>query len=440
MNQDMIQRLRTRAGRVRAERQAIVDTAKRERRGDDRLTEDEDREFRALTADLREFEERIAELEDEDRRTGRAADAARRFGGGGGGGSSTVYGPESRNSYFADLVAVTRQTADYDTRQRLQTYEQEQRDLNRADGSGGLFVPPAWLVNEYVGVPRPGRVTADLLTRRPLPPGTDTINVPKILTGTAVAMQPADNDPVQEVDLTDTTISAPVRTIAGQQDVAIQLLDQSPVNFDEIIIRDLLSDYARRVGTQVLSGTGAAGQVLGLRNVTGVETVTWTSTNPTAAEFQRRVADAISRISGALFAAPNAIVAHPRRWAWLLTQNDAANRPLVVPESAGASNAAGVLTGMSEGRVGTFAGLPVYLDSNIPTNLGAGANEDVVLVIDGSESYLYESSIRTRVLPEVLSGTLTVRIQCYGYLAMATRQAQSIAVISGTGLTPPVFT
>jgi hypothetical protein len=34
------------------------------------------------------------------------------------------------------------------------------------------------------------------------------------------------------------------------------------------------------------------------------------------------VADAIARVSGALYEPPNAIVMHPRRWAWLLTQNE----------------------------------------------------------------------------------------------------------------------
>jgi len=259
------------------------------------------------------------------------------------------------------------------------------------------------------------------------------------LTGTATAIQPADNDPVQEVDLTDTVISAPVRTIAGQQDVALQLLDQSPINFDEVIIRDLLADYGRRIGLQVLTGTGAAGQLLGLTAVTGVETVTWTSTAPTAVEFQKRVADAVSRIAGATYAPPNAIVMHPRRWAWLLIQNDTANRPLVVPESQGPSNAQGVLAGGAEGRVGSFAGLPVHVDSNIATTGGAGVNQDVVLVLNTAETILYESQIRTRVLPEVLSGTLTVRVQIYGYAAMATRQPKSIAVIAGTALTPPTF-
>jgi HK97 family phage major capsid protein len=348
-----------------------------------------------------------------------------------------VYGPESRASYFADLVAVSRQTADYDARERLATYDQEVRDLNRADGSGGQFVPPAHLVNEFVGLPRPGRVTADLLTRRPLPGGTDVINIPKILTGTATAIQPADNDPVQEVDMTDSTIAAPVRTIAGQQDIAQQLLDQSPVNFDEIIIRDLLASYSQQLGNQVLSGSGAGGQLLGLRNVTGVEAVTWTSATPTAVEFQRRVVDAVSRIAGALYAPPNAIVMHPRRWAWLLTQNDTANRPLIVPEAQGPNNAQGVLAGGAEGRVGTFAGLPVFVDSNIPTTVNT--TQDVVMVMNTAESYLYESPVKTRVLAETLSGTLTVRIQLWGYVAQATRQAKSIAVISGSGLTVPVF-
>lgn len=438
---DSIQRLKTRLGRKTAERRTLIENARRENRSGT-LTEEQDTAFRSMSGDIELLETRIEELQEDDRRSFQATDAMRRVAGPGGRSGSQVYGPESRASYFADLAAVVRQTADYGTRDRLSTYEQEQRDLNRADGAGGQFVPPAYLMNDYAGLPRAGRVTADLMTRRPLPPGTDVINIPKILTGTATAIQPADNDPVQEVDLTDSVIAAPVRTIAGQQDIAQQLLDQSPVNFDELVMQDLLSDFQRRLGLQVLTGTGLTGQLLGLQNVTGIETVTWTSAAPTAQEFQKRVADAVSRISGALFSSASGlvIVMHPRRWAWLLTQNDTSNRPLVVPESYGPNNAQGVLSGGAEGRVGSFAGLPVYVDGNIATNTGAGTNQDVVMVMAPGETYLYESQIRTRVLPEVLSGTLTVRAQVYGYVAMATRQAKSIAVISGTGLTPPSFT
>jgi HK97 family phage major capsid protein len=438
MPDDVItQRLRTRLGRAKAERRSLLDDAQRELRSE--LTEDETRKFTELTADINTISERLEDLADQEarnRRTNAAYAGVRQSSHYGG-----VYGPESRSSYVADIVAAARGMADMDARQPLEAHAMEQRDLSRADGAGGLFVPPAWLINEFVGVPRPGRVTADLLTRRDLPPGTDSINVPKLVTGTSTAIQPADNDPVQEVDLTDSVLTAPVRTIAGQQDVALQLLDQSPVNFDEIVLRDLLADYAQKLNVQVLSGSGTAGQHTGLRNVSGSETVTFTSASPTVPELVKRIADASQRISSAIYASPNAVVMHPRRWAWVTSQTDSTGRPYVVPASAGPSNAPGLVgAAAAEGRVGELAGLPVYVDGSLPTNLGAGVNEDLVLVLNTAETYLYESTIRTRVMPETLSGTLTVRIQLYAYSAIATRQGKSVAKIGGTGLVPPLFT
>lgn len=48
--------------------------------------------------------------------------------------------------------------------------------------------------------------------------------------------------------------------------------------------------------------------------------------------------------------------------------------------------------------------------------------------------------MRARVLSEVLSGTLQVRLQVYGYIAFtAERFPQSVSIISGTGLKPPTF-
>ncbi len=52
MSDDQIQRLKTRLGRAKAERRALVDSARNERRSDDRLTNEEDLEFRALTRSI----------------------------------------------------------------------------------------------------------------------------------------------------------------------------------------------------------------------------------------------------------------------------------------------------------------------------------------------------------------------------------------------------
>jgi hypothetical protein len=52
--------------------------------------------------------------------------------------------------------------------------------------------------------------------------------------------------------------------------VAIQLLDQSPIAFDDVIFRDLVADYAAKLDQQCLSGTGTNGQVLGVDLTPGI--------------------------------------------------------------------------------------------------------------------------------------------------------------------------
>jgi HK97 family phage major capsid protein len=143
---------------------------------------------------------------------------------------------------------------------------QEFRDLSRVDGSGGYGVPPAWLMNQHIELARPGRAIANVVQRQAFPGGTDSPNVPKILTGTTVAVQTADNTPVSDTDLTDTFINAPVRTIAGHQGLAIQLIDQSPIAFDDIVFRDLVAAHAAVTDVQVIGGAGTNGEVLGIRN------------------------------------------------------------------------------------------------------------------------------------------------------------------------------
>jgi len=288
---------------------------------------------------------------------------------------------------------------------------------------------------------RAGRVTADRFTKLTLPAGTDSINIPRITTGPQVAAQTADNAAVAETDMVTNSINAPVRTLAGQQDVALQLLEQSPVAFDQIVFAELLADYYRALDAQVLAGTGAAGQLQGILGLAGTNAVTYTDASPTVAELYAKVADAIQQVIAGRFLPPTAIVMHPRRWVWFLAALDGQNRPLVVPAQSGPNNAAATSTDLSmEGPVGTLLGLPVYIDPNIPTNLGAGTNEDRIIVARFEDALLWEGNTRTRIMPEVLSGTLTVRCQLYAYCAVAPgRFPASSAIISGTGLATPVL-
>ena len=440
-----------------AKRAAIVQLADDEGRKD--LNEAEDSEFQDLTGQIRSLDEeiktrdeRITELSDEDKRS---QDAAAAFRNAGMASTRVKVNSEARtyedgngNSYFADL-ARSSILNDGEARARLDRHAaevridpeyQEFRDLNRTDSTGGYFVPPLWL-SDYVELARAGRPTANLVTNLPLPPGTDSINVPKISTGTATAIQQADGSAPQETDLADTSVSCGVKTIAGQQDLSIQLFEQSPFNFDQIVMADLAADYATKVDVQVLSGSNANGQVKGIYGASGVNTVAFTDTTPLVSELYPKIADAIQKIHTTRFQSPTVIVMHPRRWAWFLASLDSQGRPLVVPNAQGPTNAVGTFGGVvSEQVVGSLQGLPVVTDPSIPITDGTGTNEDSIIVMRAQDCVLYESSLRTRVLPEVLSGTLQVRVQVYGYLAFtAERQPKSIALIQGAGLATPTF-
>lgn len=438
------------------QRKAITDLATEEARED--LSEEEDTEFRDLTekikaqdASLADFDERIQELSDEEERERNltaGAEAVRRAQARAQVNEGRTYDKGNGQSYFRDLMRYSlRQDGAEESGERLRRHAidvqtaAEYRDLSRVDTAGGFFVPPAWLMSDWIGLPRGGRVTADLIGTQQLPPGTDSINIPKVATGTATAVQwtasYSDNAPVQETDLTDTSISAPVRTIAGQQDVAIQLLDQSPVQFDQVVFRDLLDDYDAKLDVQVLSGTGSSGQVTGIRSTGSIETIGLTDARASA--LYAKIADGVQRIHTLRLAPATAIVMHPRRWAAYNAAFDTTGRPLSVPNAQAPQNAiASIGEVAARGVVGNIQGLPVLTDPNLPTNVSS--TQDVVLVLRHTDLMLFESGIRTRVLPEVGSGTLTVRLQVYGYLAFtAGRYPKSVVSIGGSGLTTPSF-
>jgi HK97 family phage major capsid protein len=448
MSNWVLDRVRRHLDDVEQRIESILKKAEREKR--ESFTKAEDVEMRELLAEKKATEERIDELEQNEARTRRAARAALRIEGTGRvnvNGGQRTYDRGGECSYFGDLI---RRQMDHDSAAvaRLQRHREEvdrevelgeRRDIGRVDGAGGDFVPPLFLMEDYAELARAGRVFADRFTRMALPAGTDSLNIPKVTGGAATAVQTADNQPVQETDMTTSTVVAPVRTIAGQQDVSLQLLEQSPVEFDRVVFADLIADYAKVLDQQTISGSGAAGQLQGVLGLSGINTVTYTDATPTVPELYPKVADAEQQVINNRFLPPDAIVMHPRRWVWHLAALDGQSRPLVVPSASGPTNAPGVAGQLNTAEpVGTLLGLPVFIDANIPANVGAGTNEDRIVVARFRDGFLYEGEIRTRVLPEVLSGNLTVRLQIYNYVAFASgRFPPSHTVIAGTGLVPP---
>ena len=312
----------------------------------------------------------------------------------------------------------------------------ETRDVSRTDGGIGEFVPPLWLVDQYAKTLRPGRTTADLLSKQALPAGTDSINIPRITTGTDVAAQTADNAATTAQDMATTSVSAPVRTISGYENVSLQLVEQSPLagGIDRMIFADLMAAYDYRLNVAVINGAGTSGDLLGLLNTIGIGTVTYTSGTPTAAGFQTAFAQALSTVAKNRYMGAEAIVLAPSIWYGLVGLSDTSGRPVVVPAANGPMNAVGVngAPGAAQGPVGSILGVPCYLDAAIPTVSSALPG----IVAAFSDTYLFESGMKTRVLPDVLSANLTIRFQLYRFAAIAARSPAGIAKITGTGFNP----
>jgi HK97 family phage major capsid protein len=348
-----------------------------------------------------------------------------------------------QHSFFHDLRASN--LGDDAARDRLNRHASEmrveKRDLTSTAGAGGEFIPPMWLMDRWIPLLRSSRAIADSLTQLDLPSGAMSISLPKLSGGTATAIQASENAAIQETDATTTSVTANVRTIAGMQDLSTQLFEIPQPGLDEILFRDLARDYATKLDVQVISGSGSSGQLLGLRTVSGINTVAYTDASPTAGEAYPKLASAISSVTSAYMTA-DTIAMHPRRWAWFLSAVDTAGRPLFSPNAGNAQNAMGTGSNTtSNGEAGNIMGLRVIVDPNLPTNIGAGTNEDVVLVYDSSQIFLWEEGApRTRVFEDIGSGTLTVRLRVHGYVAlMANRLPTAISVISGTGLVAPTF-
>lgn len=473
---------------------ALVAGAESEKRT---LTDDESAKFEDLAKRLKKADKEIAGLEAEAERKAKAEAAAAKLAAG----DSVVrrermtYAPDG-HSFLKDLAAIMVPQANLDREAAELRMTQHHKEVsiearndpkvramiervartnastgsesraqyetrvnpNTTYGTGGEFVPPLWLVSQYVPFVRPGRVFANRVANKPLPPGIDVINIPKITVGALTAIQPAQGTAVASQDIQTATVSAPVNTISGQEDISLQLLEQSPLAMDSVVWDDLGRDYDQRLDLQVVAGTGANGQHLGILNVSGqtsntniqkANAITVSSASFIASGGQyNSIVNGVNQIETLRLNSDNlAIWVHPRRansWAFVVDGN---GRPLFVKQSYAPWNAAGVAEAAPtfQGVAGELFGLPVVKDANMPTTMNGtattGGTADAIVVLKEDDVFLFEGSMRMRALPEILSGTLQIRYQLYAYSAfLPTRFPPSISQLTGnTGLAAPTF-
>lgn len=339
-------------------------------------------------------------------------------------------------SFFRDFFTAARQP---DAAVRLGRHEAETRASNAGNFTG--LVVPQYLVDEFAPLARAGKPLANSLQARPLPAEGMTLNIGRMTTGTITGIQASENATLSNQDADDTLLSAPVATVGGYADISRQAVERG-ANADQEITADLMEDYAVRLDTQLINGSGSSGQVLGVLGVSGINSVTYTDASPTVSELWPKLMQAVGLVNNTRYLPATVVYMTPLRWAWMLAALDTANRPLINTDAP--TNVIGLGKANEYGQVvGTIAGgIPVITDANIPANLGAGTNEDRIIVARASDWRFWQESENPRLVTvdQVGAHTLTLRYVAYGYVAFtAGKYPAATAVVSGTGLVTPTF-
>lgn len=336
---------------------------------------------------------------------------------------------------------------DLEAEQRLSRHMQEERVergqyLTRAagDATTGAFtglVVPQYLTEMYAPAVAARRPFADAMTKLPLPASGMTVNISRITTAPSVALQASELAAASATSIDDTLLTENVQTAAGQQLLSRQALDRG-TGIEDVVMRDLQRRYATTLDSTIINQA-----TTGLLAV--ATDVAYTDTTPTGAEFYPKILAAASGSEAALLgqADPDVVVMHSRRWYWLSSQMTS-TWPLIANQGI-PTQAAGV--NYAERYGSGFRGLlpngmAVVVDNNMPINLGAGTNEDSVVVVPTEESFLWEDPNAPQFIraEQPAAAQLGVLLVLYGYFAYTLRRyANSHQEITGTGLVTPTF-
>jgi HK97 family phage major capsid protein len=422
--------------------------------GRSELTDAENLEFvakrdvlKALDQEIDTLEERVADLTAEQERRDNLARVSAQVPAVGGAkviSEARTYNPQNDkrgHRFFADVAS---RQYDPDAAERLARHMNEERLERQRDGrelravGTSAFVNlvvPQYLTDMVAPKRKAMRPLANIANAHPLPAQGMTVEISRITTGSSVAVQATQNSAVSETNMDDTALSIAVKTSAGQQTASRQAIDRG-AGIDDVIIQDLLGALETNIDNTLITEA-----TTGLDAVTDANLdVAYTDASPTAAELWPKLFDAVQQVQTNHFGGVSHFLMHPRRFWWLASQVGT-NFPFVNLTGAGPQAGGSVTTaGYGDGPSGYLAGLPVIVDANVATNLGAGTNEDAIYAVSADEVHLWEDDTTYIRTEEVNASTLGVLFVVFRYWAYTvSRYPNAHARINGTGLITPTF-
>lgn len=350
-----------------------------------------------------------------------------------------LYGEGSGRSFFEDASEMIKGSlggqVSSETRER---YENSlEKAMTEGTGSAGGFLVPPQISSEIIELRQQDAILRPLFSSVNI--NTTTLKIASVASG-LVAGWVAELAQKPLGDLTFEELSVDTFTAAGLAVASNQLLRDANPSVDTLINSDIARRLRALEEVAFLDGSGT-NQPRGILNTVGVGTTVYDDGSPTVPELLDAVQDAITSIYTNYFGAPNAIVMHPRTWAYIVKARESASPSTYIVGSPGSDplgrRAQDNIPGYGGGATprGYLFGYPVFCTANVPTTKGAGTESRIIvgnfkegLVLDhesvrlASSEHVYFTSNQTIFRAEEQIGFT------------AARYPAAFQVVAGTGL------
>lgn len=263
-------------------------------------------------------------------------------------------------------------------------------------GSGGFLVPPLYMQDLFAATRRQGNALRALgwLSVHPVD-SSNQVMIPRG-SGAATVGIVAENATKPSADQTFTQIQISIFTWAGISKQSKQMAaDATPMVLD-LSTRELGSLIGNLEEQKIINGSGT-GEPRGILNVIGLSSPSPLAAGLTQQAVVDKMLDAVVGITTNYFGPPSGALMHPRRLAWLLKAKDTQNNYIFNPggqtRSPNFTDAADGVTSVATGQrdpAYNLFGLPIGISANVPTTLGAGTNEDVIVVGAWQEAHWFQ--------------------------------------------------
>jgi HK97 family phage prohead protease/HK97 family phage major capsid protein len=270
-----------------------------------------------------------------------------------------------------------------------------------ASTSADTYNLPGWVgfINNLIALNRP---SWNVWSTGVLPAAGLTVDYAKVTTNTlAVGVQTSQNTAISTGNLTIASVSAPVKTYAGETDLSRQLVERSTVPFLDTAFQALALAYANATNAGAVAAIAALDMTGKIMDCDG----------GTAKSILEGITDGAKYIKVNSGLAPEFILADPVAYKYLVSVADTQGRPLVRLDG-GSANGESIGNAAPTQLAGTIFGLPIIVDTTLSSGQAFLANSQALKV--------YESAGAPVRLVDDISGqsTLTNSYAVYGYAAI----------------------